>query len=1653
MENKSDRIQLKIHQWKAKLIDLTKSNRLLNFKDALASNVRINPPLDPIFKIFEEGSKGIIVNQNVDLNRYRPKSKKTQDSQEEEGIFDLDDEEDQEIGANLEKQAINKLESVLNNIRLKAKSHLDERGVNTLYAAFSFLEWTESEDSNIVLKSPLVLVPVYLARNTTKDPYILYRYDDDIILNPTLAHKMRNDFGIDLPEVPDEDIESISRWIKKLSSYFSRQKQWRIVEEIYLASFSFNKLVMYKEFESFEDIFKNNGIVQRLSGLDSPEKELRDSDPICVEEYDSKAKSVSSFQVLDSDSSQLEAIMKAKSGSSFIMHGPPGTGKSQTIANIISEMLALGKKVLFVSEKMAALEVVKKRLEKESLGDFCLELHSHNTNKKAVLQELNRSLQTTKSFSNIKTPFYKLDEVKKGLNQYVKELHTAIHPLGYSPYIIHGELAKLSEVADVNFQIPKINEYDLERVQKIQLLLERFDKQKHLLATYEHHPWKNAKPKRFTLELQANIRANFEALAELLMLLNGLIDKNVKRIDTSWEHTVETIERVLKVHHLLKDKPVFPIKWLHDTQTLEQGQKQLSNFQSLFEIYKKQVEAICTNYQSEVLEQNIPGVYECLTTRYKKDLEKLTKEPFWGQLLMDKSKLLDQLRQLKSILHTIKEHQQFIHDFMGIPIPVLNFNEIEQMLFLYQKLHGFPRPSQAWFDNNNKEDILKFFKDGKTVTTEYLKEKEQLLEAFDSEVLTLDVENLQERFVMNYSSFMRVFKPSYHRDNKMIRHHRKNKKYTYDEMIQDLKLANRVKKKQDYLETEEKRYREYLGPKYQGVDTNWDQLELQIQDFFEIMMDARSQQDSLQRYIMNLTERQVEELHFRYEDLEKAKNELEGCSQDLEPIFNIINPSANKRLDLKQLEQQLVLLENAVSDLGNHKNQILRFAASDYQPSYNQLIDDLKEIQQAIDQRIVIENNQKEMEHIYGELFQGYNTQWSDIHQAIEWTSKLRMLTSPNMTKAFIKYLSESELTIELQNDMELLEAKWKETQELVLFFETVFPRDQELINGHSFTTVHLVNLADRLNEWAENSYLLEEWIQFNEIIDHMNELGLQDFTKQVFMIRSTDYFYEKVFLKRFYKLWLDYAYSKLPALSQFRRMDYEDQLEFFKKLDCEQLSVNGSRLYEKLRLAKSHHLKGSPFGGSEISNLRKEIGKKSRHKPIRRLFSEIPNLLLALKPCMMMSPLSVSQFLDPTIIGFDVVIFDEASQIASEDAIGSIVRGKQVIIAGDNKQLPPTRFFGTSSEVNEEFLDEEDEDIYVNYESILDECAVFLPDKRLKWHYRSKHESLIAFSNQEIYDNELFTFPSSVNGPHDGVSFVHVKEGIYDRSGSRRNMVEAVRVAELVFEHFRKNPKRSLGVIAFSEAQQEAIRAQVDRLRKSNPGFEKFFAEDVQDEFFIKNLENVQGDERDTIIFSVGYGKDQTGNIYYNFGPLNKPGGERRLNVAITRAKYQVILVSSITHSDLDDSKLKKKGPQLLKSYLYYANTGGQFSPNLGILNDGEFDSPLEEDVYNMLASRGLILNKQIGCSSYRIDLAVVDPDHPGEYLLGIECDGASYHSSKTARDRDRLRQEVLESLGWKIHRIWSQDWFKNKKTETDKILEKIMKIKSREKGIEINQ
>ena len=401
------------------------------------------------------------------------------------------------------------------------------------------------------------------------------------------------------------------------------------------------------------------------------------------------------------------------------------------------------------------------------------------------------------------------------------------------------------------------------------------------------------------------------------------------------------------------------------------------------------------------------------------------------------------------------------------------------------------------------------------------------------------------------------------------------------------------------------------------------------------------------------------------------------------------------------------------------------------------------------------------------------------------------------------------------------------------------------------------------------------------------------------------------------------------------------------------------------------------------------------------------------------------------------MIIFDEASQVKPEDAVGALLRGKQVVVMGDSKQLPPTDFFDGIFESPER--DPEDYAAAGDLESILNVCKRSFPIKTLRWHYRSRHESLIAVSNQEFYSNRLYVYPSPMQKDERlGLKFVHLKDAVYDRGKSGVNRIEARVVAKAVFEHFSKYPDKSLGVGTFNIKQQEAIQEEIEALLKANPGFDLNPGNERGEHFFVKNLETIQGDERDVILLSVGFGFDNSRKLSLNFGPLNREGGERRLNVLITRAREKCVVFANFTSRNLNLDENSSFGLRSLKVFLEFAESGRLTPP---AYKNGDFESPFEEIIYDFLVENACEVHRQIGCAGYRLDLAIPDPGNPGRYVLGIECDGASYHLFHVARDRDRLRQQVLEGLGWKIYRVWSTDWYLHPKESKEKLLEAVKK------------
>lgn len=666
----------------------------------------------------------------------------------------------------------------------------------------------------------------------------------------------------------------------------------------------------------------------------------------------------------------------------------------------------------------------------------------------------------------------------------------------------------------------------------------------------------------------------------------------------------------------------------------------------------------------------------------------------------------------------------------------------------------------------------------------------------------------------------------------------------------------------------------------------------------------------------------------------------------------------------------------------------------------------------------------------FGDRWRGDESDWESLRALVEWVDTVADRAGDLPFPAVLARVpNPAELTPMADAAEEKLDRALASfdalTQFLQLDLQVAFGVDAHL-------RVPFEALGQRLADWRAHPERIEPWIQLHRRLEELRP-DLQDLVELLECGRLAPDRAVPALELAYYRAWTEEILSRHPDLATFEGGAHQKVQDEFRKLDCKRIDL-AAREVAAVHWASLPRAQG---GGGEVAVLRHEMQKKRRHLPIRRLLERAGGAVQQIKPVFMMSPLSVAQFLAPGKLEFDLLLVDEASQVPPVDALGAIARARQVVVVGDDKQLPPTQFFdrglgdGDPAEEREE-LDARE------LESVLGLCtSKGMSSTMLRWHYRSRHESLITVSNREFYENRLFVFPSpAADTPELGLQFRFVEDGVYDRGGSHANRAEARIVAEAAIEHARSTPELSLGIGTFSVAQRDAVLDELELLWRENRDVRAFFSTDNEDAFFVKNLENIQGDERDVIFISVGYGPDADGFVAMNFGPVGGQGGERRLNVLMTRARQRCVCFSSIRATDIDLDRARSRGAAVLRTFLEYAE---HRRLDLGERSEREPDSPFEREVKRALEAHGWRIVPQVGVAGFYIDLAVVDPDAPGRYLLGIECDGANYHSSRWSRDRDRLRQEVLEGRGWSIHRIWSTDWFKDPQSELRRTLARI--------------
>ncbi len=1328
----TDIFKNRLARWKRSLIDLTKRNRLLNYNPSRVSTIQImsDKPSD-IFRLLQldgKSMKFLPALENLDTGLVSDKFLRTVLSED-------------------------KLNDSLLRIYRKASSLFEEQGLSTLFIALGSLEWYEEDDLETPLKAPLILLPVDLTRKLAWQDFSVRSTGDDPVINPALVEQLRLACELLVPELPESlDEFDLDQFFCNMQEIISKQKGWQIRKEIYLDFFSFQKFLMYKDMERYEEHYYKNDLIQALCNAGGsriaalpPEIEKADLDQILLPE--------STFHVLDADSSQQRAILAVKSNHNLIIEGPPGTGKSQTIANLIADALADKKTVLFVSEKMAALEVVYKRLETIGLHDFCLQLHSHKTNKRAVYDEIIRVLDNTRPPDHAKdADLTHLGFLKDLLNKYAQQLHIPFGKLAEKPFDVLGQLALvLGKAPLIEAPIKDIAEIDQVNLHNTYSNLQDLVNVITELGDPKKHPWYGSE-------------------------LNGISNAQLAILHEALSKAIKTYANILERAGIFAE---------------ELGITQPETSQ--------QINTLCEAANTIA---DSPGAQ-------KADLENTG----WDKM----------------------------------PIIV--------------------------------QDILKHGR-------EFSALEQSLLACFKPELLNLELADVRRRFNTYSHSWTRFIKPNYWKDKQFLL--------------------------------------DYLQPDY-------------------------------------------------------------------------------KHLSALELAQQL----NAINAYHAEKAYLL----------------EMNEIGQSL----------------FGDRWQGLATDWNELDKYTHWLVQMRRyIASGILQDKGILLICEGKISSrqvrngskELQEQLGYLVASQQELLRLIKVSDSA----AKLLAADSDLEQTKIWLYSLLN----NIQRLHQFTVYNDKLATCLASFAGPMIKRFFEEQYDTAQLVQTFKRFFYERWLDLVFIERPRLAAFNTLVHEQKIDDFRGLDLKSIKLSRQRLLHKLYTGRETQL-ANPLFSIELGILQRELRKKARHIPLRKLFTKAPNIMRSVKPCFMMSPMSAALFLDPNICNFDLVIFDEASQVSTEDAVGSLVRAKQAVVVGDPKQLPPTNFFQMQIvQADEQAADEES--ILDDVDSVLDEfVSVGFPKQSLLWHYRSQHESLIEFSNRHFYKN-LLTFPAPHNGNDQlGLQYYFVG-GVYKGQGV--NPIEAKAVAEAVCDHIKKHPDLSLGVGTFNMNQQQLILDELEQRRRNDPALEFFFAKKGEDQFFVKNLENIQGDERDVIIISITYGPDEFGRLRYNFGPVNGENGWRRLNVIFTRAKRCLKIFSSMHGDEIDPAKVQSQGAKLLRDFLIFAETRQRHLPIAN--NQVEIETPFELSVYEQLTKRGLKLIPRVGQSGYRIDFGVIGDGDPNCFIAGIECDSTNYYSAATARDRDRLRQKVLEDLGWTIMRVWSIDWWRDKEGQIDRILKLVAQAKN---------
>ena len=1591
------------------------------------------------------------------------------------------------------------LEATLRKIGTTAKTAREESGVNLLHLVFGYLEWRESDDSSKASHAPLLVVPIELVIPKSKDANRSFRLkynDEDLTTNLSLVEKMRIDFGLQIPEL--EEGEAPEQYFQRFAPILERKKDWRVCRHLSLTLLSFAKLLMYLDLDSDRwgslPLVQHARLLELFAGDSNEESGLASEFDIDEEEIKKAAPPL----IYDADSSQHSALIDAAQGKNLVIEGPPGTGKSQTITNLIAETIAAGKTVLFVAEKMAALDVVKRRLDSAGLGDFCLELHSHKANKVEILKSLDKRMQAYFTPPTILVHKQTLMGIKRDeLRKYVSLLNTPYAAIGKSPFELIWQRDKLSmEVPDAllkasTVSLPDAHTWDFRELHM----------RKDLVSTYVAH-LRRLSDAGGSVDTEASSWAWLSDTELSAADRERLLDE-LTALKSAYENRISLIKDCEDMFELtFADfiannaesgggewlQSVYGLPIVNEADNTDYICELLPSFRSaakcrtvhsFIDSVREYRAAIASNTTESLLDSNIPGMFIELDTR----LEDLGLRDY---SLASLNELLQLFSAAEAQVGKAQRAANEISDALGLASTSITLRHIGDLVAAKQLLVDAPlRLAHLRSTRFAKDGLNSILARGKQESAALQSERdalkaEQLVVQAEEESLHAEKAQLARQLIFDNKSSAKEFvvmanifahTPWYARFGKAYRAANCTYatmcvmpvKQTRLQKANSLRVLAHFSSKSDELLSKGDRfraksdeirsradgfsanaeYRVWLEDHFVGLETGWDDLLMVSRWYEEIyskLPEHREYASTVRTALLSLPASR----------LKSVLGNLDGNTPEFAELEHALNQltALHSRVPYLKFEYQDADVNSflsAVQNIVEVASKLLRTLEPlkfEETTSRCQIKELFAEVAKAHSLRKAL-NTSEETKAVLDGHYKGIDTALEPIANTLALVRAIaQAITETKLPSAVHRYLLSEQYVARI--------AGLKEWGRSFAANSSAAAESQQVLSEFGWTgSIDLKSASNmsaacsRMQNCIDSVEVLPVWLDTKRVEKQLYELGLKSFVGLCAggviacdeLPTSFEYLFCSSLVRR--------LFSEHPDLFRMSGTTQDEARSRFASLDRDVIELN--RLDIAARASNRHIPNG--YRGQSVKEytdkqlLVHEISKQRNHVPVRQLMKRAGAAIQGLKPCFMMSPMSVAQFLEPGRIFFNLVVMDEASQLRPEDALGAIARGAQLVVVGDPKQLPPTSYFQRT--IDDEAAESDDNSAVAEGESILDVAwGCYQPARRLRWHYRSQHESLIRFSNQEFYGGDLVVFPSAYEKHDDlGVKYVSVSGGIFE---NRKNPVEAGRVVDAILDHIRRHPSESLGVVTMNFDQRELIEELLDKKLKddsvSNAWIEG--GAGTPNEFFIKNLENVQGDERDVIFVSVTYGPDSQGTYYQRFSGVNSKSGHRRLNVLITRAKKRTVIFSSLDPDFIRDEPGSAWGVRALKGYMRFAKSGVTAQPQIS--PGAEPSNEHEAAVSFVLKSHGYDVVPQVGVSGYFIDLGVRHPMKPGAWLLGVEFDGKSYHSGRSARDRDRLRQMALENQGWKIHRIWSTDWFKNRNGEIERLLNRVRSLEN---------